>query len=198
MYIFFVVTKDEEKLQNINDALKIFDEWLKDFDKKNLSKENRSYLQLPIINVLLPLKNKYEVDDKKCVSFLEAYKSVKGDYKNLRTVISGDNEPTWDIIRNVELKKLIEEIDEKSLELWNDDDLPTKIHLQLILWAYSPEANRLKKNLAKIEEKLGKNSDVEMKSDEEDKKKTATKRKSSESDDSSNDDESPSKKSKRD
>lgn len=186
-----------------------FEEWLKNFEKHNLSKENRSYLPLSTITTMFTLKDKYDIEDKKAESFLEAYKSVKGDYKNLRTVSSGkNNEPSWDIVRNAELKKLLKEVDEKSPELW-DDELPTKSHFELILWAYSPDASRIKKNISKIEEKLGKNKDddddddIDMKADdkseneknEEEEEKRTTKRKSDDS--SSSDEESPAKKKKR-
>lgn len=90
-------------------------------------------------------------------------KTAKGDYKNLRTVSSGDDQPTWDIIRNKELKKLLKAIDENKSDLWKDD-LPTKEHMEIILWAYSPDASKIKKNVSVYEDKLGSGS----KSDEED------------------------------
>lgn len=174
--------------------MQVFEDWLKDFDKKNLSKENRSYLPLASILAMLPLKDEFHLEDKKSDAFLAAYKSVSGDYKNLRTVSSGaEGDPTWDIVRNTELKKLLSEFDDSSAELW-DEDLPTKEHMKLILWAYSPEASRIKKNIAKIEEKLGDKKPSEG-------KKEAVKRKSdgdsSSSSNSSSDDESPKKKSKK-
>ncbi|KAK9745913.1 hypothetical protein QE152_g6543 [Popillia japonica] len=141
------LTKDKEKLQNINDAMKVFEDFVKDFEKNNKSKENRAYLPLASIEALLPLK-------------------VKGEYKNLRTVSSGDNEPTWDIVRNSALRKLMKTIDDEDPELWNDD-LPSKEHMELILWGYSPEASKIKKNQSKFEEKLGKDSEKLGKADEE-------------------------------
>lgn len=150
------LTKDKDKLQNINDALKIFEEWLKDFEYKNLSKENRPYLPLASVEALLPLREKYETNNELADKFIKAYKEkAKGDYKNLRTVASGDDKPTWDIIRNQEIKKILKEFEESRPDLWNSDDLPTKDHLRLILWAYSPEASKIKKNVSNYEEKLG-------------------------------------------
>lgn len=196
----FSVTKDKDKLQNINDALQVFDNWLKEFEKLNLSKENRAYLPLASIELLLPLKKQYKIEDKQAEKFLEAYKSVKGEYKNLRTVLSGENEPSWDIVRNTVLKKLLKGIDDENPDLWKDD-LPTKEHLELILWAYSPDASKIKKSSAKFEEKLGKSEEKKKESEDEKEespkgeKRSSTKRKS-ESSSSASDDESPKKKKK--
>lgn len=190
------VTKDKEKLQNLNDAMKIFEDWLKEFENKNKSKENRPYLPLDAIKVLLPLKDKYAIKDEKALAFIKAYEKVKGEYKNLRTVDSGDGEPTWDIVRNTNLKKLVKEQEEGNADLWNDD-LPSKEHMKLILWAYSPQASNIKKNKDKFEEILGsksESSDEEEMEEDEGGKKNSSKRKSESSD---SDDESPKKKSKK-
>lgn len=148
----------------------VFDEWLRNFELNNLSKENRAYLPLASIEALLPLKGKYGIEDKRLDDFLEAYKKANADYKNLRTVSSGEDQPTWDIVRNSELKKLLKQLEENRPELWKDD-LPTKEHMEIILWAYSPDASKIKKNISVYEEKLGtgKKSDVEMDSEEEEK-----------------------------
>ncbi|GJQ68913.1 hypothetical protein Trydic_g6102 [Trypoxylus dichotomus] len=163
------LTKDKEKLQNINDAMKVFEDFVKDFEKNNKSKENRAYLPLASIDALLPLKSEYNIEDKQAEAFLKAYRTVK--------------------------------------DLWNDD-LPSKEHMELILWGYSPEASKIKKNQSKFEEKLGKSEESdepEIEDDEEDKEEKkeknengSNKRKSeSESASSGSDnEESPKKKSK--
>ncbi|XP_017773803.1 PREDICTED: 46 kDa FK506-binding nuclear protein [Nicrophorus vespilloides] len=210
------LTKDKEKLQNINDAMATFDGWLKEFENSNKAKENKPYLPLDTMKLLLPLKEQYKLEeDTKRDAFMEAYKSVKGEYKNLRTVQSGDDEPSWDIVRNAALKKIMKKIDDENPNLW-DDDLPTKEHMEVILWSYSPDALRIKKSLSKIEDKLGKDhmeddkDDEDEDEDEEDEKETdkeedkngnnveekkAVKRKS-EGSSSDSDQESPKKKSK--
>jgi len=203
------LTKDKDKLQNINDAVAIFEQWISSFERKNLSKENKAYLPLATIDTLMPLQQEYKIANKKAAAFLTAYKKAGADYKNLRTVASGEDEPTWDIVRNKELKKLLKEIDEKDSPMWKDD-VPTKEHMELILWAYSPEASRIKKNLSKFEEKFGKASsdssksddDVEMKEEKKgDKKKKEEKEKpskrKSDSESSSSNDESPKKKNRK-
>ncbi|KAF2903128.1 hypothetical protein ILUMI_03056 [Ignelater luminosus] len=190
------LTKAEDKLQNIKDALEVFEDWLKNFEKLNLGKENRPYLPLPSVQILSTLKEKYGVGDKKTDAFIAAYQSVGGDYKHLRTVSSGEGEPTWDIVRNAALKELMNIIDDESPELWGDDELPTEEHLKIILWAYSPDASKIKKNILKFEEKLGKKEDSKRKhssDSEQSEEEKGSKRRSS----SSSDEESPKKKSKK-
>lgn len=209
------LTKDKDKLQNINDAMKVFEEWLKDYEFKNLSKENRSYLPLTSIEALLPLREKYGVKNELADNFLKAYKEkAKGDYKNLRTVASGEDKPTWDIVRNQEIKRILKEFEESRPDLWNSDDLPTEDHLKLILWAYSPDASKIKKNVSNYEEKLGslkissenegdsEDEEAEKDDKEEKKEKKASKRKSegtssSSGENSGSDEETPKKKSKK-
>lgn len=196
-------------MQNINDAVQVFEQWLKDFEKLNLSKENRSYLPLSTIKTLLPLKKQYKIEDKRADAFLEAYKSVSGDYKNLRTVSSGENDQTWDIARNTVLRKLLKAIEDEKPDLWKDD-LPTKEHVELIIWGYSPDASKIKKSLSKLEEKLGEPLDddddedgaseetgeVSPKEDRKTSKRKPEGTSSSSSSGGSSDDESPKKKKK--
>lgn len=205
----FSVTKDKEKVQNINDATSVFEDFLRNFELNNLGRENRAYLPIKSIEALLPLKEKYEIKNSQIDEFLEAYKkTAKGDYKNLRTVSSGEDQPTWDIVRNTQLKKLLKAIEEDRSDLW-EDDLPTKEHMEIILWAYSPDASKIKKNVSVYEEKLGsgeksedENDEMEVEEKEEKGKKSkkesdkkASKRKSS--GDSSEDEEDTPKKKRR-
>lgn len=188
-YLFISVTKDKEKLQNINEAVEVFEKWLTDFEINNRSKENRAYLPLATVKTLLPLKEQFDLKNSKADAFLKAYKSAGGEYKNLRTVSSGeDDQLTWDIVRNNAIKEILKRFEEEKPDFWKDD-LPTKEHMELIIWAYSPDASRIKKNLSKFEEKLGKES-----SEEEEKPKKGDKRKSSDS--SGSEEESPKKKKK--
>lgn len=191
------LTKAEDKLQNIKDAMEVFDKWLQNFEKMDLGKENRPYLPLPTIKILSSLFSKYNVQDEKAKEFLEAYKKVGGDYKHLRTVPSGDSEPTWDILRNTQLKEILTEIQETKPDMWQDD-LPTEEHLKLIMWAYSPDASKIKKNLPKLEEKLKDEDSMEDDDSEEEEipRKNSSKRKSSSGSESSEDD-TPKKKSKK-
>lgn len=145
------------------------------------------------------LKKHFSIENDKFAAFLNAYKSVDGDYKKLRTVSSGEDKPTWDIVRNNELRELMKIVDDESPDLWDDgNDLPTKIHAQLILWAYSPDASKIKKHLSTYQEKLEKlgGADKEEKKEENGEKKSSKRKSSGNSDDSDEDSsgESPEKK----
>lgn len=196
-FLSISVTKDKDKLQNINDAVKIFEDWLSNFELQNRSKENRAYLPLASIEVLSPLKKKYEIEDEEAESFLKAYKKAGAEYKNLRTVSSGENKPTWDIVRNSKLKELLENFHSNSSEFW-DGELPTKEHLHLILWAYSPEASKIKKNQSKFEDLLGTEDEESQDEEKEEENKSSNKKRKSEGSSSSEEEESPTKKTKAD
>ncbi|KAF5304331.1 hypothetical protein FQA39_LY09710 [Lamprigera yunnana] len=194
------LTKAEDKLQNIKDAMQVFENWLQNYDSTNMAKQNRPYLPLATVKVFMSLINKFNVENQKSKDFLKAYNSVGGDYKHLRTVSSGEDKPTWDIVRNQNLKHSLKTIEEENPEMW-ENDLPTKHHLELIMWAYSPDASKIKKSLSKIEEML--NKDKKDSSDEEEEEEDSThnrsKRRSDSSDssNSSNEDETPKKKIKK-
>ncbi|KAF5272298.1 hypothetical protein FQR65_LT04955 [Abscondita terminalis] len=190
------LTKAEDKLQNIKDAMDVFETWLQNYEKNNLAKENRPYLPLATLHVFKPLINKHKIQDQKAKDFLSAYESVNGDYKHLRTVSSGDDEPTWDIVRNKHLKKIFKSIEDDKPDMWKND-LPTEKHLELIMWAHSPDASKIKKNLSKIEELL--ESENENSSDDENHEETPKSSKSKRKSDSSrsSDDETPKKKNKK-
>lgn len=210
------MTKDKDKVQNINDATSVFEDFLRNFELNNLGRENRAYLPITSVEALLPLKVKYEIKNSQIDDFLKAYqKTAKGEYKNLRTISSGEDQPTWDIVRNSELKKLLKGIEENRSDLWKDD-LPTKEHMEIILWAYSPDASKIKKNVSVYEEKLGSGQksedeidemDVEEKEEKKDKErkdkkeddKRASKRKSAgDSSEDEDEEDSPKKKSRSD
>ncbi|XP_045456299.1 uncharacterized protein LOC123666136 [Melitaea cinxia] len=133
-------TRDETKLSNINEAIQIFDKFLDDFDSMHLSKQNNPYISLGVVRTCVELAGDDITEEQK--SFIAAYTSVRGEYKRLRTVQSGSGK-TWDIVRNSALKELKEKHSEAKL--FNDKDEPTPEHLEMLLWAYSPEAAKVKK-----------------------------------------------------
>lgn len=55
------ITKDEEKLTNLREALKIFEEWLRDYKLKNRGRENLAYLPIETIKAFRGLAKKYNV-----------------------------------------------------------------------------------------------------------------------------------------
>lgn len=57
------ITKDEEKLSNLRDALKVFEDWLTDYKENNRGKENLAYLPIETIKAYRSLAKRYDVID---------------------------------------------------------------------------------------------------------------------------------------
>lgn len=57
------ITRDEEKLTNLRDALKIFEDWLTDYKKNKRGKENFAYLPIETIQAFRGLAKKFDVWD---------------------------------------------------------------------------------------------------------------------------------------
>lgn len=55
------ITRDEEKLANIREALKVFEDWLANYKENNRSKENLAYLPIETIKGFKSLAKKYDV-----------------------------------------------------------------------------------------------------------------------------------------
>ncbi|XP_020288453.1 uncharacterized protein LOC109857019 [Pseudomyrmex gracilis] len=163
------ITRDEEKLANLRDALKIFEDWLTKYKENNRGKENLAYLPIETIKAYRSLAKKYDVWDDE---FFKAYKGEKGDYKGLRAAKVVDGDVTWDIERNRRLKKIISKIKEEHIQWYETDvgdfrGLPTKEHTQCIVLAYSPDSTKLKKLASQVREKFGEDDDDEMDVEEE-------------------------------
>ncbi|XP_053622851.1 uncharacterized protein Ude isoform X2 [Plodia interpunctella] len=146
-------TRDETKLSNIKEAISIFEKFLDDFDSLHLSKQNNPYLSLGIVRTAVKLAGDHVTDQQE--SFIAAYASANGEYKRLRTVKAEDK--TWDIVRNTALKQLKEKY--ADAKLFNEKDEPTPEHLELLLWAYSPEPARVKKLVPETKEEKEENKE---------------------------------------
>ncbi|XP_013200063.2 uncharacterized protein LOC106142738 [Amyelois transitella] len=141
-------TRDETKLSNIKEAISVLEKFLDDFDSLHLSKQNNPYLSLGIVRTAAKLAGDNVTDQQK--SFIAAYASVNGEYKRLRTVKAEGSDKTWDIVRNSVLKELKEK--HAEAKLFSEKDEPTSEHLQLLLWAYSPEQAKVKKVVSETKE----------------------------------------------
>ncbi|KAL6263773.1 hypothetical protein P5V15_003857 [Pogonomyrmex californicus] len=155
------ITRDEEKLANLRDALKIFEDWLTDYKVNNRGKENLAYLPIETIQAFRSLAKKYDVWDDE---FFRAYKNEKGDYKSLRDVKVPNGGTTWDIERNKRLKDIIGKIKDEHIQWYETDagdfrGLPTKEHTRCIVLGYSPDPSKLKKLAAQAREKFGEDDD---------------------------------------
>ncbi|XP_018364619.1 PREDICTED: uncharacterized protein LOC108762211 [Trachymyrmex cornetzi] len=157
------ITRDEEKLANLRDALKVFEDWVADYKKNNRGKENLAYLPIETIKAFRRLAKKYDVWDD---GFFRAYMNEKGDYKSLRDVKVLNGNTTWDIERNRRLKEIINRIKNDHVQWYETDvgdfrGLPTKEHVRCIVLGYSPDPTKLKKLAVQAHEKFNEDDDMD-------------------------------------
>ncbi|XP_076382663.1 uracil-DNA degrading factor [Megalopta genalis] len=165
------ITRDEEKLANLKEALQVFEDWLNDYKVNNRGKENLAYLPIETVGGFRILARKYGVLEE---DFYKAYKKEKGDYKSMRGVRIQNGGPTWDIERNRRLKEIIERIKQGHIQWYETDvgdfrGLPTKEHVQCIMLGYSPDATKVKKLISQVEEKFDSDDSDGMDVDEKEK-----------------------------
>ncbi|CAG4970185.1 unnamed protein product [Colias eurytheme] len=141
-------TRDETKLSNIKESISIFEKFLDDFDTMHLSKQNNPYVSLGVVRTCVEMAGDSVSEQQK--AFIAAYTSVNGEYKRLRTVLEKEDGKSWDIVRNSNLKELKEK--HAEAKLFNEKDEPTPEHLEMLLWAYSPELARVKKLIPETKE----------------------------------------------
>lgn len=147
-------TKNDEKIQSIKAGVRILEDFLEDFDRENRGAQNNAYLPFDIVTAL---DGEGRSKSSLCIEFLDTYgKKAKGRYEHLRTLYpKNDDSKSWDIVRNAKLDAIKNKIKENKVNLFNDDGSPTKEHLELISWAYSPNADKLKVYVEKLNGKSG-------------------------------------------
>lgn len=123
------------------------EDFLEKFDKENRSKLNLAYLPASVVTA-------FGSPERSLVAeFVRVY-SAKENYKHLRTLHPKDDDSkTWDIIRNKKLNALKEKMAENDTKLFKDDGSPTRDHLELIQWAYSPQPEKVKAYVEKLKSK---------------------------------------------
>lgn len=133
-------TKNPDKVKSIKEGVEVLENFLEEFDNENRIKDNNTYLKYEIIIAFPPPK------DALTAEFLDTYgDTARANYKHLRTLYPSDNdEISWDIVRNRELKKLKEKVSAEKIALFNSDGSPSDVHLNMIYWAYSPQADKVK------------------------------------------------------
>ncbi|XP_055380085.1 uncharacterized protein LOC129611140 [Condylostylus longicornis] len=155
-------TKNEDKIKAIKEGVQILEDFLEKFERDNLIRLNKAYLQYSIISKLP------EPNDELAAEFLSAYsgEKAKGNYKHLRTMYpKDDDETSWDIIRNKNVNELCEEMKKDDLKLFKENGEPSDIHLKLIHWAYSPQPDKLKKYIETLSTKAEKRKSAADSSD---------------------------------
>lgn len=117
-------TKDPKKIQDIKDGVKILEKFIEEFDNENRSRLNYAYLPHDVVSQFPKPK------DKLCAEFVKVYIEKK-NYKHLRTLFptSGNQEKSWDIVRNKYVSDLKNLIKEKDKKLFDNEGKPTQEHL---------------------------------------------------------------------
>jgi hypothetical protein len=108
------------------------------------------WLELHEIKPFLPLAEKLDVspvargyDDFGNPGFLLQYQEVKGIPENLDHRFYSENQ-TWAERRDGFVKRHMAQVKKKKEPLWTPEGDPTRRHLALIVWAYTPTLKRLK------------------------------------------------------
>jgi hypothetical protein len=146
------------------EAMNIFKKWLVNYKSmKGGSKKKLSYLPLELVNSYEKLAEYYNVSLKargleqpttSDEGFLVVYRKIKGN-KDLMSSLpcknSKKNGVVWDRKREIEVLGKVGQAKSMKLDYFHKNGplkgLPTVIHINMIMWAYSPYPNKLKKNL---------------------------------------------------
>lgn len=57
-------TKDIKKIQNMKEAVEVFEDWITDYNVNGRSQDNFNYLSIDVIRAFEPLAKKYDIEDK--------------------------------------------------------------------------------------------------------------------------------------
>ena len=105
------------------------------------------YQKINTVNAMIPLIESMNVSAiaRSKRGFLRAYKRLKTPAKMKLTQAPGSLQ-SWDQKRTAFVKRQIAQAKSNG-ESWWVDGFPTRRHLALIAWAYSPTPSRLQKYL---------------------------------------------------
>lgn len=161
--------KNEDTLQNITLALDIYNEWLNNYKTNKLNdKLKKTYLTPKQVSDLEFLAEYYDISHKarglskpttSDEGFLVIWRRVKGDKKHLRTLPVKKSVPdgqTWDKQRNNYLVRRLSMVKNAKGDLYYltgiDAGLPTRLHVNMLMWAYSPDVKNVISNIKKYKE----------------------------------------------
>ena len=145
----------KNRTENMKKAMKIFKKWLDNYKNINddvNNNDNYDFLKLDIINKFEKLAEEYNVSlvtrgiKKSSVSdtgFLVVYREIggkknKNKLKKIPVKKEKPNGVDWYRKRDVQIKAKMAQIKKQNLKLFDENNLPTRIHLNLIMCAYSP------------------------------------------------------------
>ncbi len=131
------------------------------------NKNNYKLIPLKIVKIFEPLANYYDISrksrgleksTKSDKGFLQLYKELNGKWdkmKSLPVKKSKSDGEKWEHHRDDYCKRRISMIGRaKNYDLYDDDGLPTILHLNMLMWAASPDYKNIIKNYKKIATKI--------------------------------------------
>lgn len=148
--------------KEMKEAMKIFKDWL-DKKKKQKGGGKLPYLPLSIIKPFEKLADYYGVSKKARglekptttdEGFLVVYKRIKGDATKLKEIPCKKSNPEgvhWNRKRDIEIKGKFGQMKRMKIPLYQKEGdlkgLPTKMHVIMVMWGYSPDPKGLKKSM---------------------------------------------------
>ncbi len=131
------------------------------------NKNNYKLIPLKIVKIFEPLANYYDISrksrgleksTKSDKGFLQLYTELNGKWdkmKSLPVKKSKSDGEKWEHHRDDYCKRRISMIGRaKNYDLYDDDGLPTILHLNMLMWAASPDYKNIIKNYKKIATKI--------------------------------------------
>ena len=153
----------KNKTKNMIEAMNIFEKWLNNYKKMKGGVKKLPYLPLSLVNAYEKLADYYNVSrkarglEKPSTSnegFLVVYRKVKGNEKLMENIPcrkDKKNGVKWNRKREIEILGKLGQAKSMKLNFFHKSGplkgLPTVIHINMIMWAYSPYPNKLKKIL---------------------------------------------------
>ena len=131
------------------------------------NKNNYKLIPLKIVKIFEPLANYYDISrksrgleksTKSDKGFLQLYKELNGKWdkmKSLPVKKSKSDGEKWEHHRDDYCKRRMSMIGRaKNYDLYDDNGLPTILHLNMLMWAASPDYKNIIKNYKKIATKI--------------------------------------------
>jgi hypothetical protein len=161
--MFYRAKYHPNQTKDMKEAMKIFKDWLDKKKKKQKGGSKLPYLPLSIIKPFEQLADYYGVSKKARglekptttdEGFLVIYKKIKGDSSKLKEIPCKKLNPNgvhWDRKRDIEVKGKFGQMKRMKIPLYQKEGplkgLPTKMHVIMVMWGYSPDPKGLKKSM---------------------------------------------------
>lgn len=119
--------------------------WRQGSQAKAVTQDEHPWLPLALVEAAVPAMQAQGVSQvaRGSQGFIEAYRSADG-----KPAALGDNQwkgRPWRKVRNEFVARHMGQVQKRGEPLWTEDGEPTRRHLALIAWAYSPDQARVKR-----------------------------------------------------